>query len=250
MISLDITLIGVFGAGLLSFLSPCVLPLLPAYLTYMAGVSLHDLSIDRSSRIKIVINSVFFVLGFSVIFVSLGASASAIGGLIRYHQEFLSIVAGIIIILMGLHFLGLTRLALLNREWRLTPTLNPSTASNQSNGYTASFIMGFAFAFGWTPCIGPVLGAVLSVAATKESLSQGAGLLTIYSLGLGLPFIIAAAFTQPFITFLSRFKSRLHLVEKAMGVFLIFTGFLFLTGGMQYLAYYLLETFPIFQTIG
>lgn len=242
----DITLMGVFGAGLLSFLSPCVLPLLPAYLTYMAGLSIdeiNDKSTNSGIKSKIIAKAFAFVLGFSCVFISLGATASAIGAVIRQYQNSLAILAGIVIIVMGLHFLGFAKISLLNRQWQLP-------IRNKNHGFFSPFIMGLAFAFGWTPCIGPVLGAVLSIAASQDTLAKGAGLLTIYSAGLSLPFILTAFFTKPIISFFAKIKRHLYIIEKIIGLFLIFTGVMFLTGGMQYFAYFLLETFPFFTNIG
>lgn len=251
----DITLVSVFGAGVISFLSPCVLPLLPAYLTYMAGVSIGEInSVNNSKtqiakiRRKIITNAIAFVGGFCVVFVALGAGASVIGGMVRQYQDTLAVIAGIVIIIMGLHFLGITKIEILNREWRVG---NKTTQNKMKNmGVGASFVMGLAFAFGWTPCIGPVLGVVLGVAASQETLGQGAGLLALYGAGLGVPFIIAAVFTQPVMQWIGAVRHRLYVVEKIMGGMLIFAGVMFLTGGMQDFAYFLLETFPNLQNFG
>ena len=248
----DITLITVVVAGLLSFLSPCVLPLVPPYLTYLAGVSLEEITNSETSnaqsglRSKIFSNAILFVLGFSAVFISLGAGASSIGGLIRQYQDWLAVIAGVIIIIMGLHFLGVFRIAMMYREARFQ--VDSDVLRRASLG--GSFLMGLAFAFGWTPCIGPVLGAVLGVAGSRETVAEGAGLLALYSLGLGIPFLLAAAFANPFVRFLQRFKKHLDLVEKAMGALLVLTGILFLTGGMQAMAFALLEAFPVLQSLG
>ncbi len=256
----DITLYTVFLAGIISFISPCVLPLVPPYLTYLAGVSLDELtttpnvspngeatlSSGSAVRNKILVNAVLFVAGFSVVFVSLGAGASTIGGYIRAHQDVLSMIAGVVIMVMGLHFLGLLRIGMLYREARFQ--VSAETARGASLG--GSFLMGLAFAFGWTPCIGPVLGAILSVASARDTVAEGAGLLALYSLGLGVPFMLAAFFAGPFMQFLTRFRRHLGVVEKVMGALLVLTGILFLTGGMEKMAYMLLEAFPALQLVG
>jgi cytochrome c-type biogenesis protein len=247
----DLTLIGIFFAGLLSFISPCVLPLVPPYLTYLAGVSIDQMAqsetvVSRQVQRKALANAAFFVLGFSCVFVALGAGASSFSQIVRQNQELLSTIAGIVIILMGLHFLGLLRINLLYREARF------QVDSDLVQGATiaGSFIMGLAFAFGWTPCIGPILGVIFGLASARDTVGEGAFMLGIYSLGLGVPFVLAALFAGPFMNFLSRFRRYLGSVEKLMGGLLVLTGILFLTGGMQSFAFFLLETFPVFQTLG
>src|SRR6202043_2762479 len=195
-----------------------------------------------SSRRAVMISAVMFVLGFSTVFVALGASASAIGGLVQAWSAELSIVAGIVIIVMGLHFLGLTRLAILMREKR-APMARPV-------GLWGAYVMGLAFAFGWTPCIGPILAAILAVAASKETVTTGAGLLAVYSAGLGIPFILAALAVEPCAAFIARFKRHLELVEKTMGGLLVLTGIAFLTGFVSEAGFYLLEWFPALGRIG
>ena len=243
----DISILVAIFAGGLSFLSPCVLPLVPPYLCYMAGVSVEDFQSgrehDHGARRSIMLASLFFTLGFSTVFIALGAGASSIGGLLRAHIDLLAQIAGIVIIVMGLHFLGLFRIGLLAREARFQGGGTPATV-------TGAYIMGLAFAFGWTPCIGPVLGAILGVAGSRETVGEGAFLLAAYSLGLAVPFWIAAGFSGMFMRFLTRFRRHLGTVEKAMGGLLVLTGILFLTGGMQRMAFWLLETFPVFATIG
>ena len=175
------------------------------------------------------------MLGFSTVFVALGASASAIGAVLRAYSGELAIVAGIVIIVMGLHFLGLTPIALLMREKRLEV---PKPA-----GLSGAYLMGLAFAFGWTPCIGPILAAILAVAASEETVAKGAGMLAVYSLGLGIPFIVAALAVEPFAAFLARFRAHLGLVEKAMGGLLVLTGIAFLTGAVTHASFWLLIRF-------
>ena len=187
-------------------------------------------------------SAMMFVLGFSTVFVALGASASLIGGLIRAWSAELSIVAGIIIIAMGLHFLGLTRIGFLMREGRL-PIPKPV-------GLWGAYVMGLAFAFGWTPCIGPILAAILSIAAAEATVTKGAGLLAVYSAGLGIPFLIAAFMVEQFSSLLARIKRHLATIERAMGVLMVITGIGFLTGTITTVSIWLLETFPVLQTLG
>ncbi len=250
----DIALYVVFFAGTLSFLSPCVLPLVPPYLTYLAGVSLDEViagpdgtaTIASNVRRKALINAGLFVLGFTTVFVALGAGASSFSQIVRQNQEILSTIAGVLIILMGCHFLGLFRIGLLYREARF----QVSDDVVRSAGGVGSYVMGLAFAFGWTPCIGPILGVILGVASSRETVGEGAFLLGVYSLGLGVPFMLAALFAGPFMRFLSRFKRHLGTVEKLMGALLVLTGIAFMSGWMAAFAFFLLETFPALGTIG
>jgi cytochrome c-type biogenesis protein len=232
-------------AGLVSFLSPCVLPLVPPYLIYLTGATIEHVASDapaKSSKRAVMISALLFVLGFSTVFVALGASASLIGGLIRAWSAQLSILAGIVIIVMGLHFLGLTRIGLLMREGRL-PIPKPV-------GLWGAYVMGLAFAFGWTPCIGPILAAILSIAAAESTVARGAGLLAVYSAGLGIPFLIAAFMVERFSALFFRMKAHLATVERAMGVLLVVTGIAFLTGAVSNVSVWLLETFPSLQSFG
>ena len=183
-----------------------------------------------------------FVLGFSTVFVALGASASVIGGLIRAYSEPLATIAGVVIIIMGLHFLGITPIALLHRQKRLEV--------DKPVGLWGAYVMGLAFAFGWTPSIGPILAAILTVAAAEQTVSKGASLLAVYSLGLGIPFIVAALAIEPFAAFLARFKKHLAKVEMAMGALLVLTGIAFLTGSINQMSVWLLELFPVLGRIG
>lgn len=237
----------VFGAGVLSFLSPCVLPLVPPYLTYMSGASFDQLREEGTTpgalQRRVMITSLFFILGFSVVFITLGATATAFGQAFRQALPILTPIAGIMIIAMGLHFLGVYRISLLDRQMRHQ---GPGMASGPVGG----FLLGLAFAIGWTPCIGPVLAAVLSVAASKNTAMDGAMLLAVYSLGLGVPFFLAGIAIGPFLAFFDGFKKHLHTVEKVMGVFLVVTGVLFLTGNFTRISYWFLETFPVLSTFG
>ena len=241
----DISVYAAFAAGLISFLSPCVLPLVPPYLVYLTGATIEHVQNDeeeQASRRAVMIAALVFVLGFSTVFVALGASASYIGGFIRAWSAQFSILAGVVIIIMGLHFLGLTRIGLLMREGRLT-TPKPV-------GLWGAYVMGLAFAFGWTPCIGPILAAILSVAASESTVTKGAGLLAIYSAGLGVPFLVAAFMVEQFSSVFARMKKHLATVERVMGVLLVLTGITFLTGGVSWVSIWLLETFPALQNFG
>jgi cytochrome c-type biogenesis protein len=241
----DVTILAALFAGMLSFLSPCVLPLVPPYLAYLAGTSIErfaDAEAKPQARRDTIIAALLFVLGFSTVFVALGASASAIGGLLRAYSGELAILAGVAIIAMGLHFLGLTPIAWLMREKRVEVA--------KPVGLWGAYLMGLAFALGWTPCIGPILAAILAIAASEQTVAKGAGMLAIYSLGLGLPFLLAALAVEPFAAFLARFRAYLGVVEKAMGGLLVLTGVAFLTGFVSQASFWLLDMFPILGKIG
>jgi cytochrome c-type biogenesis protein len=241
----DVSIAAALFAGILSFLSPCVLPLVPPYLVYLAGTSIERLADNEPEpmvRGDAVLAAVLFVAGFSTVFVAFGASASAIGALVQAWSAQLSIVAGIAIILMGLHFLGVTRFAVLMFEKR-APMSRPV-------GLWGAYAMGLAFAFGWTPCIGPILASILAVAASKETVAKGAMLLAVYSAGLGIPFVVAALAVEPVTAFLARFKRHMEIVEKAMGGLLVLTGIAFLGGFISQASFYLLEWFPQLGKIG
>src|ERR1043166_4998963 len=243
--SADVSIAAALFAGLLSFLSPCVLPLVPPYLVYLAGASLErfaDAEPERKVRRETVIAALLFVAGFSTVFIAFGASASAIGVWVQRFSAELAIAAGIVIIVMGLHFLGLTRLNVLMREKRLEMA--------KPGGLWGAYVMGLCFAFGWTPCIGPILAAILAVAASKETVAKGAALLAVYSAGLGIPFLLAAFAVEPCAAFIAHFKRHLELVEKTMGGLLVLTGIAFLTGFVSEASFYLLEWFPALGRIG
>lgn len=241
---LDVSLPAAAVGGLISFLSPCVLPLVPPYLSFLAGTTFDQLAAgdDRAVRRRAFLAALLFVAGFTTVFVLLGATASALGQLVRQYLTVLSTVAGIAIIVMGLHFLGVFRIGLLYREARLTVA--------RPVGLWGAYLMGLAFAFGWTPCIGPILAAILAVAGSETSVGQGALLLAVYSAGLGIPFLLAAFAMKPFAAFMKRMRSRFHLVEKVMGGLLVLTGIAFLTGWLTDMSFWLLETFPVLGTLG
>jgi cytochrome c-type biogenesis protein len=222
-----------------------VLPLVPPYLVYLTGATIEHVANDgaaATSRRAVMASAVMFVLGFSTVFVALGASASLIGSFIHAWSAELSLVAGCVIIVMGLHFLGLTRIGFLMREGRLT--------APKPVGLWGAYVMGLAFAFGWTPCIGPILAAILAVAASEQTVARGAGLLAVYSLGLGIPFMLAAVAVEPFAAFLTRFRRHLVHVERVMGGLLVLTGIAFLTGFVSQASFWLLEAFPALGRIG
>lgn len=244
---MEVTFIGALVAGLISFLSPCVLPLVPPYICYLGGTTMEQLAGDEEMTPamywRVVMTSVLFVLGFTTVFVSLGATATVLGQLVAENLQELAYVAGAVIILLGLHFLGILKIPLFYREARFHAETRPASM-------IGAYIIGLAFAFGWTPCVGPVLAAILFVAASEDTLRQGVSLLLVYSLGLGIPFIAAALAIRPFMRFMQRFRRHLGTVEKVMGGLLVVTGIAFIGGWMNMLAIWLIELFPGLATIG
>ncbi|HRK24677.1 MAG TPA: cytochrome c biogenesis protein CcdA [Beijerinckiaceae bacterium] len=240
----DLSIPYVAFAGLLSFLSPCVLPLVPPYLCYLAGTTLDEWTDENESGInRMALMAAFlFVLGFSTVFVLLGAGASVIGAVLRQNSLELGWLAGAIIIIMGLHFMGVIRIAFLAREARMHV--------EKPAGLAGAYVMGLAFAFGWSPCIGPVLGSVFAVAGSEASVTRGMALLAVYSAGLGIPFLVAAFAMGPFVRFLRRYRAHIGKVEKVMGVLLVATGIAFLTGSFTILGTWLLEAFPVLGKLG
>ena len=227
-------------AGLLSFLSPCVLPIVPPYLAYMGGISMGEL---RTGRRSAVVPALFFVLGLSTVFLFMGFAASAFGRFFLTNQEIFSKVSGAVVIALGLHFLGVYRIGILNREARID-------AGDQGGSSLGAYVLGLAFAFGWTPCIGPQLGAILSLAASGGDLSRGTALLAVYALGLGLPFLLAAVFIQRAIGLMNRLKPYMRLIERLMGLLLVAVGLMLLTGAFTAFSFWLLETFPGLASLG
>ncbi len=245
---LDVSIWAAFAAGVLSFLSPCVLPLVPPYLCYLAGVNLEELTEaegaeGRNAWRKALLAAFIFVLGFSTVFVAMGAGASAIGQLLREYLDILAKIAGVVIIIMGLHFMGLFKIRFLLMEKRYHADAKPAT-------FIGAYVIGLAFALGWTPCIGPVLASILAIAASEESVTRGAFLLAVYSAGLGVPFLLAAFAINGFLSFMKRFRRHMRTVEIIMGLFLVITGIMFLTGSMQIISTWLLEAFPSLAEIG
>ena len=249
---MDVGYLGAFGAGILSFLSPCILPLVPPYLAFLGGVTLtaaegiqaQDPG-DEAGRKAwgVFFAALAFVFGFTVVFTIMGATASSLGQMLSNHLDTLAIVAGVVIIVFGLHFLGVFRVNLFYREARFQTATRPA-------GLVGSFVVGLAFAFGWTPCVGPVLASILFVAGSQGSAIEGASLLTTYALGIGIPFLAAALAAKPFMRFMQRFRRHIPKVEKAMGGLLVVTGLLFVTGMFNELGWWLLETFPSLGRVG
>jgi cytochrome c-type biogenesis protein len=247
MAGLEVSYAGALFAGLLSFLSPCVLPLVPPYLCFLGGITFDQLTdeaaADSGVARRVFFAAVAFVLGFTLVFTAMGATASAIGQLLARHMTLMAQFAGVIIIVLGLHFLGVFRIGLLMREARFHPEAKPA-------GLLGAFVIGIAFAFGWTPCVGPALAAILFVAGSDDDVLYGASLLAVYALGIGIPFLAAAFAIRPFMGFLRRFRSQLGRVEQVMGGLLVVTGLLFITGTMNEIGFWLLETFPSLGAIG
>lgn len=231
------------AAGVLSFLSPCVLPIVPPYLAYMGGISMNDLTGQGVARRRAILPAAFFVLGLSTVFLFMGFAASAFGQFFLQNQVLFSRIAGAVVIVLGLHFLHVIRIPVLDREARLD-------AGDRGGSAFGAYVLGLAFAFGWTPCIGPQLGAILSLAASEASVARGTTLLGVYALGLGIPFLLAAVFIQRSMGLMARLKRHMGLIERAMGVLLILVGVALLTGAFAAFSYWLLETFPALALIG
>jgi len=228
-----------FSAGLISFLSPCVLPLIPGYISYITGSSLNELIEKKNVNL---IPIILFTVGFSIVFIIFGAASTFLGQVLLENSYELRIAAGFVIIIFSLHILGLINLKFLNYEKRIQ--------TNENNNFYSPILIGMAFAFGWTPCIGPILGSILALAATEESMSKGISLLILYSLGLALPFILSGYLIQKFLIFSKNFKKNITLISKIGGIILLITGILILTNQLQALGYYLLNIFPFLQNFG
>ncbi len=245
---MEIGILTAFVGGIISFLSPCVLPLVPPYLAYLGGTTLDRISgeeaeIDPRLARYVFISACFFVLGLATVFVALGMTASALGQVLLQNKVLLAQISGAIIVVLGLHFLRLFRIPMLDRDVRFD---GPARAG----GLGTSYVIGVAFAFGWTPCIGPILGTILALAAQEETILSGTTLLAVYSLGLGVPFLVAAAFIGPFLRWARAFRRHMGLVEKVMGALLVVVGGMMITGQFERMAWWLLETFPVLGTIG
>ena len=229
-----------FGAGFISFLSPCVLPLIPGYISYISGESLGDI-VEKQK--KIILKTVLFSLGFSLVFISFGATASLIGNILLENSNTLRIIAGIIIIIFSLQLIGILKLNFLNQEKRFQ-------TKNYSNNLFFPVLVGAAFGFGWTPCIGPVLGSILTLAAVESSIGKGILLLSFYSLGLAIPFILSGYGISKFLAFSKNFRKNIKIVSVTGGVILLITGILILTNKLQTLGYFILEAIPILGNLG
>ena len=235
-----LNLIIAFGAGLISFLSPCVLPLIPGYISYISGESLGDI-VEKQK--KILLKTILFSLGFSLVFISFGATASFIGNLLLEYSNSLRVVAGLIIIIFSLQLIGILNLNFLNKEKRIY-------TKNYSNNLFFPLIVGAAFGFGWTPCIGPVLGSILALAATESSIGKGILLLSFYSLGLAIPFVLSGYGISKFLEFSKNFKKNIRRISITGGIILLITGILIITNKLQIIGYFLLEALPFLGNIG
>lgn len=243
----SITYLGAFGAGVLSFAAPCVLPLIPAYLCFLGGASLDELTaeggVDKAVQRQVLVSAFAFVLGFSTVFIALGATATTVSNLLAENIGILSKAAGVVIVIFGLHYMGLFKIGFLNFEKRFH-------LENKPSGLVGSYILGLAFAFGWTPCVGPVLATILMVAASSDEVMYGTSLLAVYAAGIGLPFMAAAFAVKPFMTFLGKFRKHMHKVELAIGGLLVITGIAIFTGSLAEVSNWILETFPSIAEIG
>ena len=234
-----IELVIALGAGLISFLSPCVLPLIPGYISYISGSSINELVEKKNIKLFPII---LFTVGFSIIFIIFGAASTYLGQVLLQNSYELRVAAGLVIVILSLHIIGLINLKFLNYEKRIQTNININ--------FFSRILIGMAFAFGWTPCIGPILGSILILAATEESINKGLLLLFFYSLGLALPFILSGYLIQKFLIFSKNFKKNINLVSKIGGIILLITGILILTNQLQALGYYLLNIFPFIQNFG
>ena len=231
-----------FLAGVISFLSPCVLPIVPPYLAYMSGISLSE-GADKNKVVSIFLPAVFFVLGLSTVFLILGFTASALGTVFLSYQDTLITISGILVMGFGLHFLGILRIGFLEREARFE-------ASSQNGSAFGAYVLGLAFAFGWTPCIGPQLAAILTLAASEGSVARGTTLLGVYALGLGVPFLLVALFLSRLSATLTWLKRHMQIIERLMGLLLWTIGLMMLTGGFADFSFWILDTFPSLANLG
>jgi len=230
-----------FVAGLISFLSPCVLPLIPGYISYISGTSLDK--IKEKEKNLIFFKTIFFTLGFSFVFIALGSTASSVGKFFLINSNIFRVVAGIIIIFFSLQIIGIINLNFMNKDIRFF-------TNQYKNNLAFPFIVGAAFGFGWTPCIGPILGSIITLAALEENISKGVILLTFYSLGLAIPFILSGVLIDKFLLFSKNFKKYMLVITKVGGTILLFTGIAILTNQLQVLGFFILEYFPYFENIG
>ena len=228
-----------FGAGLISFLSPCVLPLIPGYISYISGSSLNELIEKKNVNL---IPIILFTVGFSIVFIVFGAASTFLGQVLLQNSYELRIAAGLVIVVLSLHIIGIINLKFLNFEKRIH--------TNKNTNFYSPIIIGMAFAFGWTPCIGPILGSILVLAATEENINKGILLLVSYSLGLALPFILSGYLIQKFLLFSKNFKKNINLISKIGGIILLITGILILTNQLQAIGFYIIKIFPFMQNFG
>jgi len=246
-VMMEVTYAGVFVAGLLSFVSPCVLPLIPAYISFLGGASLKQLTeeggVDDATARRVFYSAIAFVFGFATVFIALGATATVISNVLAQNSLILGRIAGVIIVIFGLHYMGLFKIGFLNFDKRFH-------LENKPAGLIGAYVLGLAFAFGWTPCVGPILASVLMVAASGDSIGYGVSLLSVYAAGIGIPFLIAAFAVKPFMAFMTKFRRHMHKVEIAVGLLLVVTGVVIFTGDINLIANWLLETFPVFSKVG
>lgn len=243
----SITYLGALGAGVLSFASPCVLPLIPAYLCFLGGASLDELTaeggVDKHVQRRVFISAIAFVLGFATVFILLGATATAVSSMVAENINILSKIAGVIIVVFGLHYMGLFKIGFLNFEKRVHIESKPTSL-------IGAYIIGLAFAFGWTPCVGPILATILMVAASGDDVMYGVSLLAVYAAGIGFPFLLAAFAVKPFMAFLGRFRKHMRTVELSIGGLLVLTGIAIFTGSLAEVSNWILETFPAIAEVG
>lgn len=236
----DVTLLAAFGAGFLSFISPCVLPLIPGYISYISGMSLEDMrKADAGSRRRLIIATLFFILGFSIVFMAMGASASAIGALLRQYLGIVQKIAGAVIVIFGLHLLGVFRIGFLDRDTRVQTSRKPATP-------LGALVVGLAFAFGWTPCIGPILGGILTIAGSKSTVGEGVLLLGAYSAGLGVPFLLTSIAVDKFFLASARVRRHYRTIEMISGAMLVILGVLIFTDRFTVLSRYLQPYLPVY----
>lgn len=230
-------------AGLLSFLSPCVLPIVPPYLAYMGGVSVTDMDADAAARRRVIVAALFFVLGLSTVFIFLGMAASVLGRAFLQYQEWFIYIAGVVVMIFGAHFLGIFRIGFLQQEARVD-------VGDRGGSAFGAYILGLAFAFGWTPCIGPILGAILGLAASEGDVARGTTLLAFYAVGLGIPFLLVAVFFPRLKGAMAWMRRHMTAIERISGILLLTVGLLMVTGQFTAFSYWLLEQFPALAVLG
>ena len=236
----DVSLVAAFGAGFLSFISPCVLPLIPGYISYVSGMSLEDMrTADADARRRLITSTLLFILGFSLIFMAMGASASAIGAFLHDNLRLVQKVAGVILVILGLHLAGLFRIGFLNRDTRIQTSRRPASA-------LGALVVGMAFGFGWTPCIGPILGGILAIAGSKNTVGEGVLLLAVYSAGLGIPFLLTSLAIDRFFTASAKVRRYYRAIEILSGILLVLLGVLMITGRFTIIIRWLTPYLPTF----
>ncbi|MEL6640256.1 MAG: cytochrome c biogenesis protein CcdA [Pseudomonadota bacterium] len=231
------------SAGLLSFLSPCVLPIVPPYLAYMGGVSMTDMEEEQAARRRVLLSAAFFVLGLSTVFLLLGMASSALGRSFLQYQDWFLSISGVVVMIFGAHFIGVYRIGFLDREARVE-------VGDKGGSAMGAYILGLAFAFGWTPCLGPILGTILGLAASEADVARGTTLLAVYALGLGIPFLLVAAYFPKLKGFMNWMKRNTQTIERTSGLLLWTIGFMMVTGQLAVMSYWMVETFPGLAALG